>query len=231
MSSLSSDDVLLANATVTKVEGRPDFRNISLSRMEISNLLQTAESTLAETKRYGHALLALTDTQWLEKAGVSALVPTPDHPGIFVGTEFADRVAYEHKFNQYNTYRRADKAGVRLLMTIYDKNYFVDLHDGQGQLIGHATKELLGHLEDTYVDPDDLEEEIQENEVILQADYDPNESTETYWARLKNCQRLATAMNEKMEDDKIMRIAFLQFRKHANLADATADWKDIPPAI
>ena len=56
-----------------------------------------------------------------------------------------------------------DKAGVQLVQTIYNTTYFVDLQDSEGELIGYSIQQLLQHLKDTYIDVDNLEDEINEH--------------------------------------------------------------------
>ena len=84
-----------------------------------------------------------------------------------------------------------DTAGVRLVQTIYNTTYFVDLKDSEGGLIGYSIQKLLQHLEDTYIDIDDLEDEINDNKATLNLAYDPNEAPEMYWNRLQPCQMTA----------------------------------------
>ena len=92
--------------------------------------------------------------------------------------------------------------------------------------MGYTTKQLLTHLEETYVDLDELEEDIRANEALLSAAYDPNDSPQEYWARLQNCKRIAIELGDTNVDDvRLMRVAILQFRAHAHLDDAAIEWK------
>ena len=92
--------------------------------------------------------------------------------------------------------------------------------------MGYTTKQLLTHLEETYIDLDELEEDIRANEALLSAAYDPNDSPQEYWARLQNCKRIAIELGDTNVDDvRLMRVAILQFRAHAHLDDAAIEWK------
>ena len=121
-----------------------------------------------------------------------------------------------------------DKAGVRLVQTIYNTTYFVDLQYLEGELIGYPIQQLPKHLEYTYIDIDDLEDEINDNEATLNLTYDPNEAPEMYWNRLQQCQMTAADLQEKITDNRVMRVSITHFRDHADLTDDTIDWKKKP---
>ena len=102
--------------------------------------------------------LAYIDLQWLAKTNITANVPIPVHSGKFAGLTHAEKYKHEHKFKQYTIFRKVDKAGVRLVQTIYNTTYFVDLKYPECKLVGYSIQQLLQHLEDTYIDTDDLED-------------------------------------------------------------------------
>ena len=89
-----------------------------------------------------------------------------------------------------------DKAGVRLLQTIYNTTYFVDLQDLEGKLIGCSIQQLIQHLKDTYINTDNLEDYINYNEATFNIAYDPNEASEIYWNRLQQCQMTPADLQE-----------------------------------
>ena len=91
-----------------------------------------------------------------------------------------------------------DKVGVRLVQTIYNKTYFVDLQDSEGEFIGYSIQQLLQHLEDTYIDTNDIEDDINDNEATFNLAYYPNEAQEMHWNRLQHCQMTATDLQEKL---------------------------------
>ena len=111
---------------------------------------------------------------------------------------------------------------------IYNTTYFVDLQDSEGEIIGYSIQKLLQHLEDTYIDIDDLEDKINDNEATLNLAYNPNEAPEMYWNRLQQCHMTAADLQETISDNRVMRISITHFCNHADLTDDTIDWKKKP---
>ena len=118
-----------------------------------------------------------------------------------------------------------DKASVRLVQTIYNTTYCLDLQDSEGKLIGYSIQQLLQHLKDTYIDIDDLEDKINEKNATFNLAYNPNEAPEIYWNRLQQCQMTAADLQETITNKIVMRVAITRFRKHADLTDDTIDRK------
>ena len=154
-------------------------------------IFATVYCTIYEAKNRRHLFLAYNNLQWLAKTNITATVLIPVHPGKFKGSTHTEKYRHEQKFKQYTIFRKVDTAGVRLVQTIYNTTYFVDLKDSEGRLIGYSIQKLLQHLEDTYIDIDDLEDEINDNKATLNLVYDPNEAPEMYWNRLQPCQMTA----------------------------------------
>ena len=123
-----------------------------------------------------------------------------------------------------------DKAGVRLVQTIYNKTYFVDLQDSESELIGYSIQKLIKHLKDTYIDTDDLEDNINDNEATFNLAYDPNEAPEMYWNQLQQCQMTAADLQKTITNNRVMQVSITHFRNYADLTDDTIDWKKKPVA-
>ena len=227
MSSLSfSEDLRFTTDAVTKHDGPPTIATLRLTVNELAAFASDIVCELPQAAGHGHSFLCHTDRQWLAMHGVTDLVPVPTHPGPLVGTTHLDRHVNDVSYRQFMTYQKVDKACVRLLQTIYSNSFFVDLQDTQGQIMGYTTKELLAHLTEMYVDLDELEDDILANEALLSEAYDPNDSPQEYWAKLQNCKRLAIELGDtNINDVRLMRVAFHQFRSHAHLDDAAKEWK------
>ena len=101
-----------------------------------------------------------------------------------------------------------------MVQTIYNTTYFVDIQDSEGELIGYSIQQLLQHLEDTYIDIDDMEDIIKDNEATLNLAYDPNEAPEIYWNRLQKCQMTASDLQETITDNGVMQVAITHFCNH-----------------
>ena len=102
--------------------------------------------------------------------------PNTCSSGKVTGLTHAEKYKHEQRFKQYTIFRKVDKAGVWLVQTIYNTTYFVDLQYSEGELIGYSIQQLLQHLKDTYININNLEDKINDNESILNLVYDPNEA-------------------------------------------------------
>ena len=139
----STGSTLFDGAEITKNDGGPTHKNLKYCRKELAAIFATVNCTIDEAKNREHSLLAYTDLQWLPKTNITATVPIPVQPGEFTGSTHAERYKHELKFKQYATYRKVDKAGVRLVHTIYNTTYFLDLQDSECELIGYSIQQLL----------------------------------------------------------------------------------------
>ena len=151
--------------------------------------------------------------------------PNPCSPGRVYRFNTRGKYKHEQKFKQYTIFRKVEKSGVRLVQTFYNTAYFVDLQDSEGELIGYSIQKLFQHLEDMYIDIDDLEDEINDNEATLNLAYDPNEAPEMYWNRLQQCYMTSADLQETITDNRVMRVSITHFHNHADLTDDTIDWK------
>jgi hypothetical protein len=77
-------------------------------------------------------------------------IRNPKHPGDLVCTNQVAKFNHKEALQRCHTARAVDAAGVRLILHIFDRQYFVDLEDADGEILGHGTKTLLNHLESTF---------------------------------------------------------------------------------
>ena len=139
----STDRSLFDGAKNTTNEGDPTHKNLKYCRKELVAIFATVNCTIDEAKNRGHSFLAYTDLQWLTKTNITATVPIPVHPGKFTGSTRAEKYKHEQKFKQYTIFRKVEKAGIRLVQTICNTTYFVDLQDLEGEIIGYFIHQLL----------------------------------------------------------------------------------------
>ena len=119
----STDSTLFDGADITKNDGEPTHKNLKYCRKELAAIFATFDCTIDEAKNWGHSFLAYTDLQWLSKTNITATVPIPVLLGEFIGSTHAEKYKHEQKFKQYIIFRKVDKAGVRLVQTIYNTIY------------------------------------------------------------------------------------------------------------
>ena len=125
----STGSTLFDGGEITKNDGDPTHKNLKYCRKYLAAIFATVDCTIDEAKNRGHSFLAYTNLQWLSKTNITATVPIPVRPGEFIGSTHTEKYKHEQKFKQYTIYRKVDKADVRLVQTIYNTTYFVDLQD------------------------------------------------------------------------------------------------------
>jgi hypothetical protein len=66
------------------------------------------------------------------------------------------------------------KGAVRMIKYIFPEPVFLDLCDDQGQLVGKNPQEIMQHLQDSFCDDEEAEEEILKQYKIMNVQYDPS---------------------------------------------------------
>ena len=72
-------------------------------------------------------------------------------------------------------------------MHAFNDYHFLELQDGNGDIVRYTAIELFHHLMDQYVQPEDMADQITALHKILEQDYDPNKEPR-YTTRQYNMQ-------------------------------------------
>jgi hypothetical protein len=68
-----------------------------------------------------------------------------------------------------------------MIKHIFEESCFLDLEDDQGQMIGHTPHEIITHICNANVTPEDHDDEIIAIEEDMRQNYDPNEQPQVYF--------------------------------------------------
>ena len=126
------------------------------------------------------------------------LVETPTHPGKLTGNTNAAKYTYKEQLNQYHTFQAVDAAGVRLIHHIFDRQYFVDLEDGDGEILGYDVNYLLTHLDSTFTTIMDTRETLDNMDADLQKPFDLSEPPQGYWKHLQQCRYTSIKLEDTL---------------------------------
>eukprot|EP00978_Attheya_sp_CCMP212_P013272 scaffold33382_cov34-Attheya_sp.AAC.6 len=138
---------------------QPTIGNLLKAQNQIAALLSDYPCNETTSGSYGHAFLIYSDTVWLTKDNITALVVI-NKSVTFTGTSYASRYIYEDSFKTYEDMIKHQKGAIRMIKYIFLEPVFLDLCDDQGQLVGKTPKEIIQHLQDTFCDDEEAEEEI-----------------------------------------------------------------------
>jgi hypothetical protein len=122
------------------------------------------------------------------------------------------------------------KGTIRMIKHIFPAPVFLDLCDDQGQLVGKTPQEITKHLQDSFCDDKEAEEEILKQHKIMNVKYDPSDLVQVYFKALQDAQTILVSLQETVADKVLIRQGIDQFNKHMDLNDAVDDWKNKPAA-
>jgi hypothetical protein len=203
---------------------QPTIGNLLKAQNQIAALLSDYPCNETTSGSYGHAFLIYSDTVWLTKDNITALVVI-NKPVTFTGTSYASRYIYEDSVKTYEDMIKHQKGAIRMIKYIFPEPVFLDLCDDQGQLVGKTPKEIIRHLQDTFCDDEEAEEEILKQYKIMNVKYDPSELVQVYFKALQDARTILASLNETVNDKVLIRQGIDQFNKHMDLNESVDEWK------
>jgi hypothetical protein len=78
----------------------------------------------------------------------------------------------------------------KMIMHAFKDYHFLELQDENGDIVGYTVIELLDHLMDQYLQPEDLADQITALHKIIEQPYDPNEEPQVYTTNLYKMQKI-----------------------------------------
>eukprot|EP00978_Attheya_sp_CCMP212_P009529 scaffold22535_cov32-Attheya_sp.AAC.2 len=120
------------------------------------------------------------------------------------------------------------KGAIRMIKYIFPEPVFLDLCDDQGKLVGKTPKEIIKHLQDTFCDDEESEEEILKQYKIMNVRYDPSDLVQVYFKALQDARTILASLNETVNDKVLIRQGIDQFNKHMDLNESVDEWKKKP---
>jgi hypothetical protein len=211
-------------STLDKVT-QPTIGNLLKAQNQIAAILSDYACAAPASGAYAHAFLIYTDAVWLTKDGITQAVVI-NKPQSFTGTSFAARYAYEDNLKQYEEMIKHQKGTIRMIKHIFPEPVFLDLCDDQGQLVGKTPQEIMKHLQDSFCDEEEAEEEILKQYKIMNVKYDPSALVQVYFKALQDARTILVSLQETVADKVLIRQGIDQFNKHMDLNDAVDEWKD-----
>ena len=203
---------------------QPTIGNLLKAQNQIAAILSDYPCAATETGSYGHAFFIYSDTVWLTKDNITALVVITKPP-TFAGTSYASRYVYEDRLKTYEDMIKHQKGTIRMIKYIFPEPVFLDLCDDQGQLVGTTPKAIIQHLQDTFCDDEESEEEILKQYKIMNVKYDPSDLVQVYFKALQDARTILASLNETVHDKVLIRQGIDQFNKHMDLNDSVDEWK------
>jgi hypothetical protein len=201
-----------AMASLDKVT-QPTIGNLLKAQNQITAILSDYPCNATTSGSYGHAFFIYSDTVWLTKAGITAPAVI-NKPATFARTSYASQYVYEDKLKIYEDKITHQKEAIRMIKYIFPEPVFLDLCDDQGQLVGKTPQQIIQHLQDTFCDDEETEEEILKQYKIMNVKYGPSELVQVYFKALQDTRTILASLNETASDKVLIRQGINQFNKH-----------------
>jgi hypothetical protein len=84
----------------------------------------------------------------------------------------------------------------------------------------------MQHLQDSFCDDEEAEEEILKQCKIMNVEYDPSALVQVYYKALQDARTILVSLQETVADKVLIRQGIDQFNKHMDLNDAVDEWKN-----
>jgi hypothetical protein len=213
-------------STLDKVT-HPTIGNLLRAQNQIAAILTDYPCEATASGAYAHAFLIYSDAVWLTKDGITSTV-TITKPPTFTGTTHASRYQYTDQLQQYDDMIKHRKGTIRMIKHIFPAPVFLDLCDEQGQLIGKTPQQIIQHLQDTFCDSEEAEEEILKQYKLMNTKYDPSDLIQVYYKALQDARTILVALSKTVADKVLIRQGIDQFNQHMDLNEAVDEWKKTP---
>jgi predicted nuclease with TOPRIM domain len=114
-----------------------------------------------------------------------------------------------------------------MIFHAFQDYHFLELQDDNGDIIGYTAMQLLEHLMDQYVQPEDIADQITELHQILEQIYDPNDEPQVYYKAVQDARNTLESLNETVEESTLIRHGLNQFQEHLDLKMDIKAWKKL----
>jgi hypothetical protein len=210
-------------STLDKVN-QPTIGNLLRAQNQIAAILTNYPCNERTSGAYGHSFLIYSTQVWLTKDNITAPV-TINKPPLFNGTFIATRYVYEDSLKTYEDMMKHRNGAIRMIKYIFPAPVFLDLCDDQGQLVGKTPQEIMKHLQDTFCDDEEAEDEILKQYKVMNVKYDPSDMVQVYFKALQDARTILVSLSETVNDKVLIRQAIDQFNKHMDLNESVDEWK------
>jgi hypothetical protein len=223
---MASTEPVYDMSLLDKVAGDISLTKIRQAFNQIATALTSHHCDIDQSQGYGHAWIILEDTVWLTKNGVTAAVPIPTKPAAFTGTTSAAKFIYKSSLKNYTDYKIHLIGAIKMIKYIFEESEFLDLEDDQGQMTGYTPHEIITHICNANVTPEDHADEIIALEEDMRQIYDPSEQPQVYFKKLQICRLLLVQLQVDCSEKTLICTAMNQLQKHMDLNDAVDRWKE-----
>jgi hypothetical protein len=212
---------------ITRNEGTPTLSNITKAKREIGRQLQNKVCADPDSKDHGQSYLIYDDVEWLKKKAVTDVVKPPTNPGTYSGTSHNALEVHKASVLAWKRYKEAQSATKTMIMYALKPHHFLELEDDNGDIIGFTAIELFDHLMYTYVQPEDVADQITALHKDLEQKYDPTEDPQVYYKAVQDARLALISLNEIIDGETLIRHGLNQFKEHLDLKYDVKAWKKL----
>ena len=211
--------------TITRNAIQPTLLSITRARREISRQLQTRVCADPDTQDHGHSYIVWDATEWSKKRLVTSQITPPTNPGEYGGATHNAHEIHKTKLLAWKRYKEAQAATTKMIMYAFKEYHFLELQDGNGDIVGYTAIELFQHLMDQYVQPEDVADQVTALHKVLEQQYDPTEEPQVYYKLVQDARNTLESLNESIDEATLIRHGLNQFKEHIDLKLDIKEWK------
>ena len=204
---------------------RPSQTTIITAKKTIGKILTSFSNTIPNTGNYGYAFIIYSPQEWVALGNALQVIP-PIDPLVFGGGDAAARYLHETQKITFQAYKRHKDATIRMILHIFGETVFLALQDPHGLIVGHTPRELITHLEQTYVTPKQRRDDITAIDLKIQQPYSMDQMIETYFVGMTEARFMLASLNMPMPDAEMIRLCLAQFILNEEMNEPCEKWED-----
>ena len=140
-----------------------------------------------------------TDAEWRLKHRITTIVVPPAHPGPYTGQTHTTKFRYKEELGFYNGYKEHMQNSVKALTSCFTEVLLIDL-ETDSEVIGYTAIKIYDHIEDNFLQPRDLSQEITKTRADLKVAYDPDKIVQVYYKKMQNSKLTLAALGDPITD-------------------------------
>ena len=205
---------------------------------QIIRILSNMYCPIRSTGKYHWSFIMYTDAEFKMLPGIRDDSTNPPTPGAAVAIPTDPNVgtpsvntflqAHDHaqKLQTYMDYENTLKLASQMIQHAYPKgDYFLDKMDAYGVLHEHPRK-LWDYLFKHYVTGQMKDKEIIASEKMIQSEYNPDESINTFFRKYQDGEFVLIKLGVSPGEARLIRNALHALSQHADLSRAVRKWRD-----
>jgi hypothetical protein len=234
MSSGTAPSLTFPHPVLTPVSGRPTNSSLQILQQQLYENARSIPSDRGDGIN-GHLSLIQPEAEYLARTNNVAFI-VPHNPGVLAAPPpgatqaqlFEIKRVHEADSTAFTTYHAVRNSLVKQIVTALDPTFIAALKDVDFGFADVLPRDMLAHLKNTYGNLTGAE--IEANRARMSDPWDPNSPIESLWSHITEVRRIATSVNQPIDDVATITLTLSVFRNTGLFGPSIDLWNSIAPA-